>query len=209
MLLDADARRRFDQPVRRSRDGHLAQSLHMNSLEFELRAAYPSDAVTIAALSVQVFLHTYATQGVRPDLAHEAFAEYSAEVFARRLDESNRAFILAEAGTGVLGYAEVLLSPLAAPAAQVSGAELVRLYVQPAAQRLGIGCALLERTEQAALAALVPAVWLTAWEGNVNAGAFYARMGYADVGTTTYSFRGHTYANRVFAKRLAATRSAG
>jgi diamine N-acetyltransferase len=180
----------------------------MNSPKFELRAASQSDAVTVAALSVQVFLDTYATQGIRADLAREAFAEYSAEAFARRLDETDRAFILAEAGTGLLGYAEVLLSPLIAPAAQLSGAELVRLYVQPAAQRLGIGRALLEHTAQAVLAANIPAVWLTAWDGNANARAFYARMGYADVGATTYSFQGHTYANRVFAKHLVSTRTA-
>lgn len=182
-----------------------AQCPRMNSPGFELRAASPSDTVTIAALSVQVFLDTYATQGVGPDLAREAFTEYSAEAFARRLDEPDRAFILAEAGAGLLGYAEVLLLPLIAPAAQWSGAELVRLYVQPAAQRLGIGRALLENTAQAVLAANIPAVWLTVWDGNDNARAFYARMGYADVGATTYSLQGHTYANRVFAKQLAAT----
>ena len=175
----------------------------MNVPDFELRLASPPDAITVAALSVQVFLDTYATEGVRPDLAREAFSEYSTEAFAQRLGEANRAFILAESGAGLLGYAEVLLSPLTAPAERLSGAELVRLYVQPAAQRIGIGRALLERTEQDVLAALIPSVWLTAWEGNVNARAFYARMGYADVGATTYSLQGHTHANRVFAKQLA------
>ena len=38
-----------------------------------------------------------------------------------------------------------------------------------------------------------------------NALAFYPKMGYADVGATTYSFGGNTYGNRVFAKRLAVT----
>lgn len=175
----------------------------MNASTFELRLASPFDAITVAALSVQVFLDTYATEGISPDIAREAFSEYSATAFAQRLGEASRMFILAESGASLLGYAEVLLSPLAAPLEQLSGAELVRLYVQPAAQHIGIGRALLERTEQTVLAARVPSVWLTAWDGNANARAFYTHMGYADVGATTYSFQGHTYANRVFAKHLA------
>ncbi len=180
----------------------------MKTLDFELRIATPSDAVTVSALSVQVFLDTYATEGIRPDLAREAFLEYSTDAFDKRLREAKRTFIVAEAGAGLLGYAEVHLSPLTAPAEQISGAELVRLYVQPAAQRRGVGRALLERMEQAVLAASSPSIWLTAWEGNSNARAFYARMGYSDVGATTYTFQGNTYGNRVFVKHLACTSSA-
>ena len=174
----------------------------------ELRLGSPHDAITVSALSIQVFFDTYATEGIRPDLAREAFSEYSVEAFSLRIGEAKRAFILAESSTGLLGYAEVLLVPLIAPTEHLSGAELVRLYIQPAAQHLGIGRALLERTEQAVLAARITSVWLTAWEGNTNACAFYAHMGYADVGATTYSFQGHTYGNRVFAKHLSGAHSA-
>ena len=48
------------------------------------------------------------------------------------------------------------------------------------------------------------AVWLTAWEGNTGALAFYRRMGYADVGSTGYSLQGNTYGNRVLGKQLSA-----
>ncbi len=174
----------------------------MNATDFRLRLAVPDDAVTIAALSVQVFLDTYATEGVRPDLAREAFETYSAEAFAKRLAQAERTFILAEVESGLLGYAEVLLASLPAPAGGMSGAELVRLYVQPAAQRRGIGRALLARAERAALSATLATVWLTAWEGNDDARAFYRRVGYADVGATTYTFQGNTYGNRVLARRL-------
>jgi diamine N-acetyltransferase len=176
----------------------------MSNLDARWRLAVPGDAVTVAALAVQVFLDTYATEGVRPDLAIEAFETYGVEAFAKRLAEPPRAFILAETGTGLVGYAEVLLSPLPAPAGGLTGAELVRLYVQPAAQRHGIGRALLSRMEQAVAAANLAAVWLTAWEGNFNARAFYSRLGYADVGATTYTFQGNDYPNRVIAKRLGA-----
>jgi hypothetical protein len=42
--------------------------------------ANPEDAVCIGMLATQVFLDTYAPQGMRPDLAREALACYSPEV---------------------------------------------------------------------------------------------------------------------------------
>jgi ribosomal protein S18 acetylase RimI-like enzyme len=172
-----------------------------------LRPGTPDDAVTIAALAVQVFLDTYATEGIRPDLAREAFSEYSAEAFATRLRESARSFILAEQATGVVGFVELLAVPQPAPAGAVVGAQLVRLYIQPRFQRAGNGQRLLQAAEVAALSLGLSAVWLTAWEGNSRARRFYEATGYQDVGATTYSFQGNAYSNRVFAKHLGGSAS--
>lgn len=174
----------------------------MHDPAVQLRSATPRDAATLAALSIQVFLDTYATEGVRPDLAAESFAIYSAEAFAQRLHEPARHFILAEQGCGLLGFAEVLLARLPVPAGTDHGAELVRLYVQPRAQRAGLGRTLLARAERLAREWPLSSLWLTAWEGNASALAFYRRMGYVDIGATSYTLQGNTYGNRVLAKSL-------
>lgn len=168
---------------------------------FALRPAVADDAITIAALSTQVFLDTYAAQGVFPHLAAEAFTEYSVEAFTGRLNDRARKFVLAEIGGGLVGFAEVLITPEKAPAGDVSGAELVRLYVQPQTQGSGLGKALIGAAERLASTNLLKAMWLTAWEKNRRALAFYARLGYADVGPGTYTFRGRTYGTRVLVKR--------
>lgn len=167
-----------------------------------LRPGTTNDAPTIAALSIQVFLDTYAADGVRPDLAREALREYAVEAFDARLREPQRRFLLAERGTALLGFAEVSLVDQPAPDGGVSGAELIRLYVQPAAQGLGLGRRLARAAEALAASAGLAALWLTAWDGNRRALAFYAREGYADVGVTSYSFEGNCYGNRVLARQL-------
>ena len=45
-------------------------------------------------------------------------------------------------------------------------------------------------------------LWLTCWVGNARARAFYARQGYAELGSTDYAFEGERHENRVFAKTL-------
>jgi ribosomal protein S18 acetylase RimI-like enzyme len=91
---------------------------------------------------------------------------------------------------------------VSSPTESVSGAELVRLYVQPRSQHGGIGRLLISEGEKLAFDHSLSCLWLTAWEGNVGALAFYRRMGYAEIGMTTYSFEGNTYGNRLFAKKL-------
>ncbi len=165
-----------------------------------LRAGVPDDSLAISALAIQVFLDTYAIDGVRPDLAREAFREYAVEAFEARLREPERRFLLAMRGAGLAGFAELTINARAAPAGEVSGAELVRLYVQPCFQSIGLGRRLLSAAEGVAAEGGARTLWLTAWEGNERARAFYARCGYADIGQTSYEFEGQAYPNRVLAR---------
>lgn len=169
-----------------------------------LRAAVPADAPTLSALALQVFLHTYAPDGVRPDLAREAFATCSADAFLARLREPQRRILLAVRlpEGGLVGFAEVLLQDTPAPAGTAHGAELARLYIQPQAQGTGLGAVLLRAAEEAARDAGLHTLWLTAWEGNHRALRFYARCGYRDEGATTYTFDHRQYGNRVLARAL-------
>jgi ribosomal protein S18 acetylase RimI-like enzyme len=169
-----------------------------------LRPGAPNDAATVAALSIKVFLDTYAADGVRPDLAREALREYSEQSFCARLSSSNRRFVLAEEKSALLGFAELDCVSRESPVSGLRGVELARLYVQPQAQRSGVGTALLRETEKIAMSAEASGLWLTVWEGNGRALAFYSRNGYADVGATVYTFEGREYGNRVVAKRLSA-----
>lgn len=174
----------------------------MKFQDVALRDAGETDAVAISGLAVLVFLHTYAAEGVRPDLAREALSEYSESAFASRLRDSHRRFVLAEGPGGLLGFAEAQLSSHRAPGCSLAGAELVRLYVHPRAQQAGIGRRLLLRAEQLSSSALLSHLWLTAWEGNVIALTFYRCLGYSVVASTSYTFQGNTYRNEVLAKPL-------
>jgi diamine N-acetyltransferase len=167
-----------------------------------IRVATAADAEPISALAIQVFLDTYATEGVRPDLANEAFAEYGPDVFLQRLNQAGRIFFLAELNAGLLGFAEVLRDRRESPVPGIGGSELVRLYVQPIAQRNGIGRALLQQAERCATAAGSSGVWLSAWEHNTRALAFYQSQRYEDVGRALYVIQGQAFGNRIFSKSV-------
>ncbi len=161
----------------------------------------------IAVLAMQVFLDTYATEGVRQDLAEEALTQYSPDQFERRLSDENLSFIVAEIGEGVVGFAELNTRPSSPPmqGSAYEGLELVRLYIQPSAQRAGLGRRLLHESELLCERAGSAVLWLTAWSGNTRAVSFYKAMGFDDVGASTYTFQEKSYANRVLVKAVGRT----
>lgn len=163
----------------------------------------PGDELCVSVLAMQVFLDTYATQGIRPDLAREALSVYGLDAYDLRLRDADVHIIVAEHAGHVVAFIDLSLRSVC-PAAGVEGVEVMRLYVQAPFQRRGIGRALLALAEQHVRERGDPGVWLTAWVGNTGALAFYPAAGYVDVGTTQYVIEGQAYENRVFAKRLVA-----
>ncbi|MEY2685809.1 MAG: Protease synthase and sporulation negative regulatory protein 1 [Pseudomonadota bacterium] len=175
----------------------------MDTTTLTFRSATVLDAEPVAALAIQVFLDTYATEGVRPDLADEVFSAYGPDQFEQRLQEPGRTLVLATQGAGIVGFAEVLVADVPSPVAGCLGAELVRLYVQPRAQGRGLGRALMAHAEARARKAGASGLWLTAWEHNTRALGFYDHLGYVDVGPTAFVIQARSYVNRVLHKRLA------
>ena len=170
-----------------------------------LRAGAPEDADCVGVLAMQVFLDTYATEGIRPDLAREVLAGYSPEAFRRRLAQAGSRFVLAERSGHLAGFAELALDRSLPDARPAKGAELVRLYVQRPFHRQGVGTALLRRAEQLAIGAGEATMWLTAWEGNQRALDFWRRRGFEERGTTVHTMEARQYSNRIFTRRLTAT----
>ena len=105
----------------------------------ELRTGNKADALCVGVLATQVFLETYAREGIRPDLAREALANYSPEAFSVRLADQNTTFVVAEKHGHLMAFCEITRSRPCPVADIQNTVELVRLYVQPACQRLGLG----------------------------------------------------------------------
>jgi GNAT superfamily N-acetyltransferase len=168
----------------------------------DYRPAVAEDALCLGVLAMQVFLDTYATEGIRPAHAREALATGSQDGFAALLADPAVTLLVAERAGHLVGFAQLRHGAVHDLLDEPAAAELRRLYVQEPFTGRGVGAALLRRAEQAAAARGAAALWLTAWAGNARALAFYPRQGYALVGDTVYRIEGEAYANKLFARRL-------
>jgi diamine N-acetyltransferase len=167
-----------------------------------LRPAVPADALCIAMLGTQVFLNTYAPEGMRLDLAREVLAHFAPTRIEELLHNQSVTFVLAESAGHLMGFVQVTHGARHELVAYESTSEVDRLYVHERFTSQGIGKALLHRAEALAASHGSAALWLTAWVGNARAIAFYSKQGYADMGATDYVFEDEHYENRVCVKVL-------
>ena len=167
-----------------------------------VRSALPEDALCLSVLAMQVFLDTYATQGIRPAIAREVLSAFSQQVFSQAIGSPGARLLCAERAGHLVGFAHVTLGASQAMAPPGGQAELLRLYVQEPFTGQGVGSLLLAQAERAAGLAGATVVWLTPWVHNHRALQFYGRRGYQDHGLTAFSFEGESHDNRVLAKSV-------
>ena len=168
-----------------------------------LRQAVLEDALCLSVLAMQVFLDTYATNGIRPEIAREVISSYSQAVFVDAITDRDSRVIVAEHEAHLIGFAQVTLGAsheLAPPGCQ---SELLRLYVQRPFTGASVGSTLLAAAERASAASGAAVLWLTPWVHNHRALAFYSRRAYKDYGLTYFTFEGESHENRVLAKLVA------
>ena len=66
--------------------------------DLALRDAVPEDALCLSVLAMQVFLDTYATDGIRPELAREVLTTYSQAAFGEAIAHERSCILVAERG---------------------------------------------------------------------------------------------------------------
>ena len=170
-----------------------------------IRAAIPADALCIGVLGTQVFLDTYATDGISPSLAREVQHHMSTGAIEAAMALPAARTLVAEHDTHVrhmVGFVQLTLGTQHELVDSDNAVEMNRLYVLERFTGRGIGRMLLESAEALAVSSGAEVLWLTAWEGNHRARAFYASQGYEDAGATMYTFEGAEFENRLFMRRL-------
>lgn len=161
-----------------------------------LRSAAKEDAPRLAVLATQVWLHTYATDGIGDDIARHVLSELGVERYAALLADPGVRILMAETSDRLVGMAVARVGapcPVGAP----STVELQTLYVQAHFVGRGIGTRLLQAVERLARSQASCAPWFTVNARNAPALAFYARHGYTRVGTDWFKLGDAHHENHV------------
>lgn len=159
--------------------------------EFSLRRATPADASRIAALGLQVWLHTYATEGVNDAIADYVLQRFTAANMRALIADPARCVWLAESQSQLIAYATLYRGPAA------HGNELETLYVQEHFAGHGVGRALLQQARQEIRDCQATPLWLMVNAQNARAIAFYRRMGMVEDGIAYFELDGVRHKNLV------------
>ena len=107
-------------------------------LQPSIRPATPADMECLTALAIQVWLHTYATDGIRSSIAHYVLTEYTPEHFAHIIADPQWQLLVAEVNQHLVGYALVGFDSIC-PTEPEAEVEMATLYVQEHFEGEGIG----------------------------------------------------------------------
>lgn len=164
-----------------------------------VRTATRSDASSIAAISIEVWIGTYIKRGVSA-----FFADYALETFTQAntqalIADPDQTILVSQNAEGIDGVLR-LSRNAPAPVEGCGDIEIATLYVQPRHHGRGIGRALLN----AAFARCEGAetVWLATNAENTPAIGFYLAQGFQQVGETHFRIDDQAYLNNVYAYRL-------
>lgn len=162
-----------------------------------IRTARVDDAACIAVLATQVWLHTYATQGISAPISHYTRTQLVPEKYLALLNDPLARLWVAELDGYLIGFAVVKFEvpcPVLAPAS----AELQTLYVQEHFVGQGVGRQLLWVAEDMARTQTGLPLWLTVNVHNAHAIRFYRRHGYTVLGTSDFVMGDQRHENHVF-----------
>lgn len=150
-----------------------------------IRPGVLSDAENICALTLQVWLHTYATEGISSTISRYVLSEFTVEHFESLLSDTSVSVFVAEIDQMLIGYAVVKFDRTC-PEPTQSKTELATLYIQAPFLGKGIGTSLLMQAEAWAKERGGSPLWLTVNSKNRRAIGFYQQRGYTKIGVSFF-----------------------
>ncbi len=168
-----------------------------------VRRAVPDDAIRFATLCVSTFRETYLGACDPAEVERHIATHFTDERIAAELVDQGASILVAAEGDQLVGYA--VLRP-ASTTACVTGphpVELARLYVERDRFGTGVGASLMRACHQEAARRGGETIWLSVWDQNARALAFYRKCGFRLVGTMPFDFGGTIYEDLVMEQPVA------
>lgn len=171
-------------------------------MEVTIRKARSIDLKNLAVLKQQVWISTYATEGLIEDFSSYVLSEFSIENEKKSLTDKNKLILVATINNCVVGCAEILLSPECPIASVEPCIEISTLYILERFQGVGIGSQLLTESIKAIEQLNYNKVWLTVYFKNLEAIEFYTKQNFTHIGDIDFVLGKNSYKNFIMLKDI-------
>jgi diamine N-acetyltransferase len=149
---------------------------------FRLRNALPADAPSLSAFAAWIFEETFAAGNRREDIDAYLDDAFSADRQREEISDPHGVVVLAfrTETSALAGYAHIKFSHAE------RSAQLKRLYIDNVWQGSGLARLLLDNVRSRSKSSGCARLWLTVWDQNHRAIAFYRKSGFIDAGVTHF-----------------------
>ena len=172
------------------------------SSEFNTRLADPADAELLVELGRTSFYEAFAAETAPEDMAKHLQKAFKIEDIAEQLKNDQSLFVIIEIGPAAVGYA--YLHPEAPPdcVKAPSPVKLSRFYLRKDYYGRNVGNTLMEACLDFARARGFESVWLSTWEYNHRASAFYKKWEFEIAGRAKFTVGSDVQNDNIFFRSI-------
>jgi len=161
-----------------------------------IRKATLNDALNLVVLKQQVWIATYATEGIRTEFSNYVLSEFTPEKIKQSILSSSKITFIAEIDNHIVGCVEIDYSTKC-ESSLITYPEITVLYVLECFCGKGIGKSLLNEAFLELKETGYTGAWLTVYYKNFRAITFYNKIGFKEHGSTFFEMEGNLYENKI------------
>lgn len=163
------------------------------------------DIPELVAISRETFAATFTDNTAPADMQDFLDTAYSPQKLTAELQTPGTTFWFILQDGAVAGYLKLNTGAAVSSDADPAGLELERIYIRNKYQHQGLGGQLFTHAEKIAQNANLASINLGVWEGNLNAQAFYKRLGFRKVGSHVFQVGSDPQTDWLLSKPLITT----
>jgi len=171
-------------------------------MEIKIRKALLSDLYNLAVLKQQVWISTYATDGLNDEFSRYVLSEYSVESVKKSIESTHSLTLVAIYNDNLVGCVEILLSPKSPTDNVEPCIEITTLYILEKFQSRGIGKKLLDESMKVIKGLNHQKIWLSVYYGNEKAIDFYKRQNFSHIGEIDFQLGEEKYKNYLMIRTI-------
>jgi ribosomal protein S18 acetylase RimI-like enzyme len=172
------------------------------SRRVSIRRAVPADAAAFASLCIRTFRDTYSGPCDPAEVERHIAAHFTDERIAAELIDPAASILVAADGDDLVGYAVLRPGSTTDCVTGPAPVELARLYVERARFGTGVAALLMRACHEESARRGGATIWLSVWDRNERAMAFYRKHGFALAGTMPFDFGGTIYEDLVMERKV-------
>jgi len=171
-------------------------------MEILVKKAGLNDLNNLAVLKQQVWISTYATEGIIEEFSKYVLSEYSVENIKKSITDKTKLTLIAVDNKSVIGCVEILLTPTKPINTIEPSIEISNFYILEKFQGGGIGKKLLTACLKEIKQLSFNKVWLTVYYKNQNAIEFYLKQHFSQIGETEFILENNKHKNYIMLRNI-------
>lgn len=172
------------------------------SSEIKIRIAGPVDADLLTKLGRTSFYEAFAQETAPEDMAKHLKTAFTIEAITEQLRSDQSLFIIIESGSVAAGYAYLHHAKPLHCVKVPNPLQLVRFYLRKHYYGRNLGNTLMKACLEIAGSRGFESIWLSTWELNHRANAFYRKWNFEVVGEAKFTVGSDVQNDYIFARKI-------